>query len=392
MNQPRYPFTAIVGQDQLKTALLLNAVNPAIGGVLIRGHKGSAKSTAARALAALLPPIRTVVGCAFNCDPDAPCDACPTCRQPDRQVETRPAPFITLPLGATEDRVVGTLDIQRVLREREHAFQPGMLAAAHRGVLYIDEVNLLADHLVDLLLDAAAMGVNTVQREGFAITHPARFVLIGTMNPEEGDLRPQLLDRFGLMVDVVAPTDPAERAEVVRRRMAFERDPHAFAAAWRAEEDALRARILAARERLPHVHLDDDMLAFIARLCVEFEVEGVRADITLCKTACTLAAFDGRTHVTPDDVRTAAELVLPHRRRRQPFEQPHLDRQRLDDLMRDLTDTPPNAEGDAPEPSPDGDSPPADGVEEETFAPSPTATPHIQVVGAASPPRPHNLD
>ena len=389
MNQPRYPFTAIVGQDQLKTALLLNAVNPAIGGVLIRGHKGSAKSTAARALAALLPPIRTVVGCAFNCDPDAPCDACPTCRQPDRQVETRPAPFITLPLGATEDRVVGTLDIQRVLREREHAFQPGMLAAAHRGVLYIDEVNLLADHLVDLLLDAAAMGVNTVQREGFAITHPARFVLIGTMNPEEGDLRPQLLDRFGLMVDVVAPTDPAERAEVVRRRMAFERDPHAFAAAWRAEEDALRTRILAARERLPHVYLDDDMLAFIARLCVEFEVEGVRADITLCKTACTLAAFDGRTHVTPDDVRTAAELVLPHRRRRQPFEQPHLDRQRLDDLMRDLTDTPPNAEGDAPEPSPDGDSPPADGVEEETFAPSPTATPHIQVVGAASPPRPH---
>nr|WP_290668368.1 putative cobaltochelatase [Ardenticatena sp.] len=389
MHQPLYPFTALVGQERLKTALLLNAINPAIGGVLIRGHKGAAKSTAARALAALLPPIRTVAGCAFNCDPGAPCDICPTCRQPDREVETRPAPFVTLPLGATEDRVVGTLDIQRALREREHAFQPGVLAAAHRGVLYIDEVNLLADHLVDVLLDAAAMGVNTVQREGFAVTHPARFVLIGTMNPEEGDLRPQLLDRFGLMVDVVAPTDPAERAEVVRRRLAFERDPHAFVATWQAEEEALRARIVAARERLPHVHLDDEMLAFIAGLCVEFEVEGLRADITLYKTACTLAAFHERTHVTPDDVRTAAELVLPHRQRRQPFEQPRLDRERLDDLMRDFTETPPSADGHDSPSSPDGDSPQADGADEETFAPSPTVAPRIEVVGTASPPRPH---
>ncbi len=329
-----YPFCALVGQEPLKTALLLNAVYPAIGGVLVRGEKGTAKSTAARGLRSLLPPVRVVEGCPFNCDPDTPWPECPHCViAAERRAAESSAPFVDLPLGATEDRVLGTLDFERALREGRRAVQPGLLAAAHRGILYIDEVNLLPDHLVDVLLDAAALGVSTVQREGVSVVHPARFLLVGTMNPEEGNLRPQLLDRFGLMVDVTGPRDPAVRTEVVRRRLAFEADPIVFAARWEGEQAALRRRITDARVLLPRVTLEDALLTAISRLCCEFEVDGLRADIVLHKTARALAALDGRDAVTTADVRAAAELVLPHRQRRRPFEQPHLDRERLQESL-----------------------------------------------------------
>jgi len=327
-----FPFSAVVGQQQLQTALLLCAVDPSMGGVLIRGDKGTAKSTAARALAAILPAIARVPGCAFNCaTANAHCDVCSA---GDAAVAAA-VPFVTLPLGATEDRVLGSLDIASALQGGKRVFQPGLLAAAHRGILYIDEVNLLADHLVDVLLDVAAMGVNSVQREGLSISHPARITLVGTMNGEEGDLRPQLLDRFALMVDVTAPTDKTVRSEVVRRRIAYEADPAAFTARWAPLQDALRARLARAQQLLPEVELDDAMLDLISHLCCEFNVASLRADIVMHKAARAIAALDGRARVTPDDVRTAATLVLPHRRRRKPFEQPGLDQDKLDDLMRE---------------------------------------------------------
>jgi len=333
---PSFPFSAIVGQPQLRNALLLCAVDTTLGGVLIRGDKGTAKSTAARALTAVLPPVERIAGCAFNCLPGQPVEHCAVCRSDAAAVPaivSAAVPFVTLPLGATEDRVLGTLDLQRALQGEKNALQPGLLAAAHRGILYIDEVNLLPDHLVDVLLDVAAMGVNSVQREGLSVSHPARFTLIGTMNLEEGDLRPQLLDRFGLMVEVVAPRDKKLRAEVVRRRLAYEADPAAYAAQWQAEQDTLRVRIAAAQALLPQVVLSDALLDLISHLCCEFEVASLRADIVMHKTARAFAALDGRGQVTPDDVRAAAELVLPHRRRRKPFEQPGLDKDKLDDLM-----------------------------------------------------------
>lgn len=342
-----FPFSAIVEQTQLKTALLLCAVDPSLGGVLIRGDKGTAKSTAARALTDILPLIERVAGCAFNCAPGSPYHGCETCNPAGPSsaaiAETQAAPtlnplpqsvpFITLPLGATEDRVVGTLDLQQALNGAKRAFQPGLLAAAHRGILYIDEVNLLPDHLVDVLLDAAAMGVNSVQREGLSVDHPARFTLIGTMNLEEGDLRPQLLDRFGLMVEVTAPRDKTLRAEVVRRRIAYEADQAGYAAAWSLEQQALREQLANAQRLLPEVTLDDDLLDLISHLCCEFEVASLRADIVIHKAARALAALAGRLQATPVDVRGAAELALPHRRRRKPFEQPGLDKDRLDELM-----------------------------------------------------------
>ncbi|GIV78617.1 MAG: hypothetical protein KatS3mg050_3011 [Litorilinea sp.] len=322
-----YPFSALVGQEEMQLALLLNAVNPAIGGVLIRGEKGTAKSTAARALAALLPPasqdgfqieLRSEQGVEILAGPT---------------VANGAAPFVELPLGASDDRVVGTLDIEAALQHGRRRFEPGLLARAHGGVLYVDEVNLLPDHLVDLLLDAAASGVNTVEREGISACHPARFVLIGTMNPEEGELRPQLLDRFGLAVEVAGPTDPAVRAQVVRRRIAYEADPAAFVAQFAAEEEALAQKIVHARALLPQVALSDGLLELITHICAGSGVDGLRADITLYKTAQTLAAWEGRTQVTVDDVRRAARLVLPHRRRRQPFEEPGLDQQELEELI-----------------------------------------------------------
>ena len=329
-----YPFAALVGQEQLKLALLLNAVYPGVGGVLIRGEKGTAKSTAARSLAALLPPLRVVEGCPFQCNPSAPWSDCPHCSTvAERRAIDIPVPFVDLPLGATEDRVLGTLDFEKVLREGRRAFEPGLLARAHRGILYIDEVNLLPDHLVDLLLDAAALGINTVQREGMSVSHPSRFLLIGTMNPEEGDLRPQLLDRFGLVVEVAGPREPAVRAEIVRRRLAFEADPVGFAATWATEQAALSERIALARARLPGVVLADGLLTLISQLCCEFEVDGLRADLAMHKASRARAAFHGRSEVNLEDLRAAAELVLPHRRRRKPFEPPHLAREQLDERL-----------------------------------------------------------
>ena len=329
-----YPFAALVGQESLKTALLLNAIDPGIGGVLISGEKGTAKSTAARALAEIMPAQQVVVGCPFRCDPGTPDPKCTHCGElAERPEADACAPFIDLPLGATEDRILGSLDFERALREGRRVFQPGLLAACHRGVLYVDEVNLLPDHLVDILLDVAASCVNVVQREGVEVVHPSRFLLIGTMNPEEGELRPQLLDRFGLMVEVAGPHDPETRVEVVRRRIAFDADPVAFASRWEAEQSALRVQIAAARRQLAGVTLDDELLILISRLCCEFGADGLRADIALYKASRASAALSGRTAVSEKDVRCAAVLVLPHRRRRRPFEKPGLDRQRLDDLM-----------------------------------------------------------
>lgn len=333
-----YPFAALVGQDELKTALIVNAIYPAIGGVLIRGEKGTAKSTAARGLARLLPPIAVIsdphtgLHDPYNRPPNAPLGY-PGEPAPDSVVSQIPVPFVDLPIGATEDRVLGSLDFQAALQQGQRVFQPGLLAAANRGILYIDEVNLLPAHLVDVLLDAAAMAVNTVQREGLTLSHPAQFILIGTMNPEEGDLRPQLLDRFGLMIDVAAPREPDLRTEVVRRRIAFERNPAAFVEQWQAAESDLIQQIQAAKNRLPHVSLADELLSLISHICTEFEVDGLRADITLYKTACALAVWENHAAVTAEDIRRAATWVLPHRRRRQPFESPELDTDRLEQLV-----------------------------------------------------------
>jgi magnesium chelatase subunit D len=329
-----YPFSALVGQPALVQALLLCAVNPGIGGVLIRGDKGTAKSTAARGLSLVMPPIERIAGSRFNCAPDEPLPFCEACQSPDQKVEEIPAPFVNLPLGATEDRVLGSLDLEGVLRERKKKLQPGLLASAHRGILYIDEVNLLPDHLVDVLLDVAAMGVNTVQRDGLSVSHSARFTLIGTMNPEEGNLRPQLLDRFGLMVEVTAPREVAERTEVVRRRIGFEAAPHAFMAQWATAQRTLQEQIRQARELLPSVTLSDGLLTLISQLCTELNVTSLRADIVMYKTALTLAALAGHREVTAEDVRQAASLALLHRQRKKPFEtKPPLTENRLDELM-----------------------------------------------------------
>ncbi|MEV5648896.1 VWA domain-containing protein [Nocardia sp. NPDC052254] len=304
-----FPFSAVVGQEQLQLALILCAVHPGIGGVLVRGEKGTAKSTVVRALAQLLPPVSDESG-------------------------QRPARLVELPVGATEDRVVGSLDLERVLRDGEQAFRPGLLAAAHHGVLYVDEVNLLHDHLVDVLLDAAAMGRVHIERDGVSHSHPARFVLVGTMNPEEGELRPQLLDRFGLTVDVAASRDVDIRMAVVRRRLDYEADPGAFATAYAAADREVADRILGARDRLGEVVLDDVELRRIAALCAAFDVDGMRADLVVARTATAHAAWRGSDCVTVEDVRVAAELALPHRRRRDPFDEPGISTEQLDDAMR----------------------------------------------------------
>jgi magnesium chelatase subunit D len=349
-----YPFTAVVGLDDLRLALVVNAVSPAVGGVLVRGEKGTAKSTVVRALAALLPPVDVVEGCRFACAPGAPDPGCPDTSR-HGAATTRPARLVELPVGASEDRLVGSLDLERALTTGVSAYEPGLLAAAHRGVLYVDEVNLLHDHLVDLLLDAAALGRSYVEREGVSVQHAARFLLVGTMNPEEGELRPQLLDRFGLTVEVTATRDPLERAEVVRRRLAYEADPDGFAQRFAASDAELAASIAAARERLSTVVLGDRALQEVTTVCAAFDVDGLRADLVTAKAAVALAAWAGRTEVTTEDVRTAARLALPHRRRRTPFEAPGLDEQQLDDA---LDSVPPTAADEAPpEDGPDDDGP-----------------------------------
>ncbi|MFI9765295.1 putative cobaltochelatase [Streptomyces sp. NPDC052415] len=345
-----FPFTAVVGQDDLRLALLLNAVSPAVGGVLVRGEKGTAKSTAVRALSALLPQVAVVPGCRFSCDPAKPDPACPDGPHEAGPGAARPARMVELPVGASEDRLVGALDIERALAEGVKAFEPGLLADAHRGILYVDEVNLLHDHLVDLLLDAAAMGASYVEREGVSVRHASKFLLVGTMNPEEGELRPQLLDRFGLTVEVAASREPDQRVEVVRRRLAHDDDPAGFAVRWADEEAAVRQRIVAARELLPSVRLGDGALRQIAATCAAFEVDGMRADIVMARTATALAAWAGRTAVLAEDVRQAALLALPHRRRRNPFDAPGLDEDKLDQTLEEFSE-------ESPEDDPDPDGP-----------------------------------
>ncbi|MCL5775740.1 magnesium chelatase ATPase subunit I [Limibaculum sp. FT325] len=315
-----FPFSAIVGQQEMKDALLIAAVEPAIGGVLAFGDRGTGKSTTIRALAALLPPMRAIRGCRFNCDPDAPTSFCPACAGGAAEAVDVPVPVVDLPLGATEDRVVGALDLERALTTGEKAFEPGLLARAHRGFLYIDEVNLLEDHLVDLLLDVAASGENVVEREGLSVRHPARFVLVGSGNPEEGELRPQLLDRFGLAVEVRTPGDVPTRIEVVRRRDAFERDPEGFTARWAGEDAECGRRILSARARLGGVEVPDPMRERSAELCIGLGTDGLRGELTLIRAARALAALEGAGRVTDSHLRRVAPMALRHRLRRNPLD------------------------------------------------------------------------
>ena len=336
-----YPFTAIVGQERMRRALVLNAVAPRIGGVLIRGERGTAKSTAARALAALLPNVPVVSNCRFGCDPESPSTWCTECRErfaasggEALPVSTRPTPFINLPVSATEDRVVGTLDIEKAIQKGERHFEPGVLAAANRGLLYIDEVNLLDDHVVDVLLDSAAMGMNIVEREGISFSHPARFILVGTMNPEEGDLRPQLLDRFALSVEIRGISDARQRVMIMERNLAFEADPESFRQQWLPKEEELSHQIVMARKLVEHVtHTRRDLLS-IADLTASLNVDGHRSDLVILKAARAQAAFEGRQAITDRDIALAAELALPHRIKRGPFQQSEIT---MEDLQERIT-------------------------------------------------------
>ena len=317
-----FPFAAIVGQEEMKQALMMAATDPLLGGVLVFGDRGTGKSTAVRALAALLPKIASRPGCRYNCEPDAPADICPVCNAagPPRSAKA-PAPVVDLPLGATEDRVCGALDLERALASGEKAFEPGLLARANRGFLYIDEVNLLEDHLVDLLLDVAASGVNLVEREGLSVRHPARFVLIGSGNPEEGELRPQLLDRFGLSVDVASPDTLKDRIEVVRRREAYERDREGFIRSWSRRNGTVRRRIARARALLGDVETPDEVLALASGICLRLGVDGLRGELTLMRAARTRAALEGRAAATRADLIAIAPMALRHRLRRDPLDE-----------------------------------------------------------------------
>ena len=325
-----FPFTAVVDQAEMKRALLLNAINPDIGGVLIRGERGTAKSTAVRALADVLPSREVVADCPYGCPPDDHDRMCAECRDriergEELPTEERRMRVVDLPLNASEDRVVGSIDLERAVQEGERDFEPGILAEANRNILYVDEVNLLDDHIVDVLLDAAAMGENIVEREGVSFRHPAEFILVGTMNPEEGDLRPQLLDRFGLVVDVEGVSEVDDRVEISRRRAAFDADPEAFRERYEDQQAELRADIVAAGERLADVTLGDDVAKLIAGMNIELDVDGHRGDITLRRAARTLAALEGDSTVSPATVRRVARLALQHRLQRLPFEEEETD-------------------------------------------------------------------
>ncbi len=337
-----YPFTAIVGQERMRRALILNAVDTRIGGVLIRGERGTAKSTAARSLAALLPQVKVVENCRFGCDPDKPGTWCTECKEryttgkKDLPFHTRTTPFVNLPVSATEDRVVGTLDIEQAIQKGERHFEPGVLANANRGLLYIDEVNLLDDHVVDVLLDSAAMGVNVVEREGISFSHPARFILVGTMNPEEGELRPQLLDRFALSVDIVGIRGARERVTIMERNLSFERDPEAFRKEWLPQEEELSKQIAHGRELMDQVTYTSRDLLSIAALTASLNVDGHRADLVILKAARAQAAFEGRTKINDHDIALAAELALPHRIKRSPFQQAEITSEQLQERIEQL--------------------------------------------------------
>ncbi|HNY33110.1 MAG TPA: putative cobaltochelatase, partial [Methanothrix soehngenii] len=331
------PFTSIVGQDDMRFALILNAINPRIGGVLIRGDKGTAKSTAVRSLADLLETIQVASDCPFNCNPENPEDMCDLCYQKSQSNQItaveKKTPVVDLPLGATEDRVVGSLNVERAIKEGIKALEPGILAAANRGILYIDEVNLLDDHVADVLLDAAAMGVNIVEREGVSVAHPSKFILVGTMNPEEGEIRPQLLDRFGLQVSVAGIEDVEQRMQIAKIAEAFDLDPEGFAKEWQQEQVDMKQKISRARQLLSQVSMSDDLLRLIASTCIDLGVKTHRAEIVITRTAKTIAAFDGRTEVNQEDVKKAMELALAHRMRSRPFEPPTLNKERLEKSM-----------------------------------------------------------
>jgi Mg-chelatase subunit ChlI len=338
---PIFPFTAIVGQERMRRALILNAVDTRIGGVLIRGERGTAKSTASRSLAALLPKVKVVDDCRFGCDPDKPNTWCTECKErfagnKGVPAHIRTTSFVNLPVSATEDRVVGTLDIEQAIQKGERHFEPGILAGANRGLLYIDEVNLLDDHVVDVLLDSAAMGVNMVEREGISFTHPARFILVGTMNPEEGELRPQLLDRFALSVDIVGIRDARERVTIMQRNLDFEQDAEAFRQQWMAKEEELSHQIEKGRELVGQVkHTSRDLLS-IAALTASLNVDGHRADLVILKAARAQAAFEGRTKINDHDIALAAELALPHRIKRTPFQQAEMTTEQLQERIEQL--------------------------------------------------------
>jgi len=335
-----FPFVAIVGQEEMKKALLLNIVDPGIGGVLVKGEKGTAKSTTIRSLVQVLPKVRYVKGCPFHCDPDHPENMCAQCseryRLNDMDTDIMPMRVVELPLSATEDRIAGTLDLEHVLQTGQKKFEPGVLAQANRNLLYVDEVNLLEDHIVDLLLDSAAMGVNYIEREGVSFSHPSRFILVGSMNPEEGDLRPQLLDRFGLCVEIVGERTLEYRAEVVMRRLDFDSDHAAFNNRFISETEALQRKIVDARERLLNVKVDREMILAASQIAMHFDMEGHRADITLIRAARANAAFEGRDSVTKDDLAVVAPMVLNHRIKRKPFEDNKFDRGELQECLRDL--------------------------------------------------------
>ena len=334
-----YPFAAIVAQENMKTSLILNIINPTLSGVLIRGEKGTAKSTAVRALAEILPEIEVIEGCPFQRGPHESKDVCMECFRTEcrakvldnvaLKTEKRGIRVIELPVGATEDRVVGTMDMEHALKKGEKQIEPGILAAAHRGILYVDEVNLLDDHVVDVLLDSAAMGVNTIEREGVSFSHPSRFTLVGTMNPEEGELRPQLLDRFGLCVNTGGIHNAEQRVEIMERRSDFDENPGDFIAGWEDESSALTKKIMEASALYPEVIIEHELLFEIASYCLDVGVDGHRGDIIILKTAKTIAAYNGRTRVAKEDINTAAELALPHRIRRQPLQDMVVDVEQL---------------------------------------------------------------
>ena len=341
MEKILFPFVSIVGQEDMKRTLLLNIVDPGIGGALIKGEKGTAKSTTVRSLSQILPDRTVSKGCPFGCDPSRPDRLCPYCAEKMEKDGSLPSAqtrmkVVELPLSATEDRVAGTLDIEHVLKTGEKKFEPGVLAQANGNLLYVDEVNLLDDHIVDLLLDSAAMGVNYIEREGVSFAHPSRFILVGTMNPEEGELRPQLLDRFGLSVDVKGDRDTEQRMEVVRRRIAFDEDPQAYTESVRDETEKMKRKIIRARELLPKIETDDSVLRAVVTVTSAFGLDGHRADITMMKAAKANAALEGRTQVTKDDIRAVAALVLSHRMRRRPFEEESFDFEELDRCLESI--------------------------------------------------------
>ena len=336
-----YPFTAIVGQEKMKEALILNIINPSLGGVLIRGEKGTAKSTLVRALANLLAE-REENSCEFHCEPDKIDNYCSQCSEKylkGEKIEKHKSTMkvINLPISATEDRVVGTLDIEYAIKTGEKKFEKGILAQSNRNILYVDEINLLDDHIVDVLLDSAAMGVNTIEREGISYSHPAKFVLVGTMNPEEGDLRPQLLDRFGLVVDVIGERETSKRVEVIKRRLDFEAEPEKFIKKYLAEEEELKNRIENSKKILENIKCSDEIYELAAKISIALNVDGHRADIAVVKTAITIAAFENREEVIKEDILRAAVLALPHRMRKTPFEDGILDKDQIEKLVNSLT-------------------------------------------------------